>query len=128
MLHKRTPLDADEWALMRQHTLIGERILLAAPALRPVAALVRSSHERWDGGGYPVALHGEEIALGSRIVGVCDAYDAMTSDRSYRAAITPPDAFAELRRHAGRQFDGAVVDAFIAAVTRGAAAPVTTAR
>jgi diguanylate cyclase (GGDEF)-like protein len=128
VLHKPAPLDDDEWALMRQHTLIGERILLAAPALRPVAALVRSSHERWDGGGYPDALRGEEIPLGSRIVGVCDAYDAMTSDRSYRAAIAPHEAFAELRRHAGRQFDGAVVDAFIAAVTSAAAAPATTAR
>ena len=69
---------------MRRHTIIGERILLSAPALRPVARLVRSSHERWDGGGYPDGLAGEDIPLGSRIVAVCDAFDAMTTDRPYR--------------------------------------------
>ena len=68
---------------MRQHTIIGERILNAAPALRPVARLVRSSHERWDGAGYPDRLTGEAIPLGSRIIAVCDAYDAMISERSY---------------------------------------------
>ena len=116
VLHKPAPLDDAEWALMRQHTLIGERILLAAPALRPVAALVRSSHERWDGGGYPDALAGEEIPVGARIVAVCDAYDAMVTDRAYRAAMPAAEAFAELRRCAGRQFDAAVVEAFVASV------------
>ena len=88
ILHKPGPLDAQEWAFMRRHTLIGERILSAAPALVPVAKLVRSSHERFDGGGYPDGLAGDEIPLGSRIVAVCDAYDAMTSDRSYRRAMS----------------------------------------
>jgi two-component system cell cycle response regulator len=114
VLHKPGPLDDGEWALMRQHTVIGERILLAAPALKPVAALVRASHERWDGAGYPDQLSGDTIPLGARIVAVCDAYDAMTSDRTYRAAMTPSAAIAELRRCAGSQFDEAVVDAFAA--------------
>jgi two-component system cell cycle response regulator len=127
VLHKPGPLDDGEWALMRQHTIIGERILLAAPALKPVAALVRASHERWDGTGYPDRLVGEAIPLGARIVAVCDAYDAMTSDRTYRTAISAAEAITELRRCVGSQFDPAVVDAFattLAAETteRGAAA------
>ena len=90
---------------MRQHTILGERILNAAPALRPVARLVRSTHERWDGTGYPDRLTGAEIPRGSRIVAVCDAYEAMTADRAYRSALTPggrrPGA-ARQRRHAVR--------------------------
>ena len=103
---------------MRQHTLIGERILLAAPALRPVAALVRSSHERWDGGGYPDALAGDKIPVGARIVAVADAFAAMTAGRPYRPARTLEDALAELRRETGAQFDPAVVDAWCAAHAR----------
>ena len=91
---------------------IGERIIGAAPALTRVAALVRSSHERWDGGGYPDGLAGDEIPLGARIVAVCDAFDAMTSDRAYRRPMTPEEALAELRRCAGTQFDPVVVEAF----------------
>ncbi|HLB21868.1 MAG TPA: HD domain-containing phosphohydrolase, partial [Solirubrobacteraceae bacterium] len=83
ILNKPGPLTDSEWRLMRQHTIIGERILNAAPALRPVARLVRSSHERWDGGGYPDGLAGEAIPLGARIVFACDAWDAMTCDRGY---------------------------------------------
>jgi diguanylate cyclase (GGDEF)-like protein len=131
VLDKPGPLDDGEWALMRQHTVIGERILLAAPALKPVAALVRASHERWDGGGYPDRLAGEQIPLGARIVAVCDAYDAMTADRSYRAGMPPAAAVAELRRCAGDQFDPAVVDAFIAAIedpAAGTASPPALAR
>jgi HD-GYP domain-containing protein (c-di-GMP phosphodiesterase class II) len=109
-------LDPTEWEFMHQHTILGERILNAAPALRPVARLVRSSHERWDGSGYPDRLAGEEIPLGARIVAVCDAYEAMTADRSYRRALSHQIAIAELRANAGTQFDPAVVDAFVAAV------------
>ena len=90
---------------MRRHTIIGERILAAAPALAPVARLVRSSHERFDGGGYPDGLSGERIPLGARVVAVCDAYDAMTSERPYRRAVSSEDAArgaASLRRHAVR--------------------------
>ena len=119
ILHKPGPLDDIEWDLMRQHTIVGERILAAAPALRPVAQLVRSSHERWDGGGYPDGIAGAEIALGARIIAVCDAYDAMTTDRAYRPGSSPAEAIAELRRCAGGQFDPAVVAAFVAAVEAG---------
>jgi diguanylate cyclase (GGDEF)-like protein len=110
VLHKPGPLDDAEWELMRQHTEIGERILTAAPAMLPVAKLVRSSHERWDGTGYPDALGAEEIPLGARIIFVCDAFEAMTEERSYRQALNRDEALAELRRCAGTQFDPQVVD------------------
>src|SRR4051794_11280988 len=112
ILDKPGRLDADEWAFIARHTLIGERILGAAVALRPVATLVRASHEHYDGSGYPDGLRGTEIPLGARIVSVCDAYDAMTSERPYKAAMTADEALAELRRCAGTQFDPAVVAAF----------------
>ena len=112
ILRKPGPLDDEEWAFMRRHTVIGERILSAAPALVPVAKLVRSSHERWDGDGYPDGLAGEAIPLGARVVAACDAYDAMTTDRPYRPAMPIADALAEMRRCAGTQFDPRVVDAF----------------
>jgi two-component system, cell cycle response regulator len=112
ILEKSGPLEDAEWAFMRRHTIIGERILHAAPALRSVARLVRSSHERWDGAGYPDGLRGEEIPLGARVVAVCDAFDAMTANRPYRNRVAEPAALAELRRCAGTQFDPAVVEAF----------------
>ena len=112
ILSKPGPLDGDEWMFMRRHTLVGERILAAAPALNPVAALVRSSHERWDGTGYPDGLAGAAIPLGARIVAVCDAFDAMVAERAYSPHMSPEDAFAELHRNAGTQFDPDVVAAF----------------
>ncbi|HEV2982592.1 MAG TPA: diguanylate cyclase [Solirubrobacteraceae bacterium] len=112
VLNKPGPLSDSEWILMRQHTIIGERILNAAPALRPVAKLVRSTHERWDGAGYPDALGGERIPLGARIIFVCDAFDAMTTQRPYGTPKTHDDALAELERNAGTQFDPRVVEAF----------------
>ena len=112
ILNKPGPLDEEEWKFMRRHTILGERILMAASALRPVARLVRCSHERFDGGGYPDGLAGEQIPLGARIIFVCDAFDAMTSDRTYSTAIAPAEALAELRRCAGTQFDPRVVEAF----------------
>jgi two-component system, cell cycle response regulator len=118
ILDKPGELDPVEWSFMRRHPLIGERILLAAPALRPVARLVRSSHERWDGGGYPDGLRGDEIPLGARVVAVCDAFDAMTTERPYREVMSEADALAELRRCAGSQFDPLVVEAFCRVVTR----------
>jgi two-component system, cell cycle response regulator len=115
ILDKPAALDEAEWEFIRRHTIIGERIVAAAPALRQVAALVRSSHERWDGGGYPDALTGEEIPLGARIVSVCDAFDAMVADRPYRSGMDAADALAELERCSGTQFDPDVVTAFAAA-------------
>ena len=116
ILGRPGPLDAEEWAFIERHTLIGERILSAAPALAPVGRLVRSSHERWDGRGYPDRLTGEAIPLGARIVAVCDAYDAMTSERPYKRRMTHAEAVAEVRRCAGAQFDAEVIEAFCRAV------------
>jgi diguanylate cyclase (GGDEF)-like protein/PAS domain S-box-containing protein len=112
ILDKQGPLDDEEWEFMRRHTVIGERILSAAPALVPASKLVRSSHERFDGKGYPDGLAGRAIPLGSRIIAVCDAYDAMVSDRPYRGSLGSAQALAELRRCAGDQFDPEVVDVF----------------
>jgi diguanylate cyclase (GGDEF)-like protein len=116
ILSKTGPLTDDEWTFVRRHTLVGERIISAAPALTVVARLVRSSHERWDGTGYPDALAGESIPLGARTIAVADAFDAMTSDRPYRAAIAHAEALHELERCAGTQFDPRVVEAFVATV------------
>jgi HD-GYP domain-containing protein (c-di-GMP phosphodiesterase class II) len=120
ILRKPGKLDEAEWQVMRQHTIVGERILAAAPALRPVARLVRSSHERWDGTGYPDGLAGEQIPLGARIITVCDAFDAMRQARPYAASMSESDALAELRRCAGTQFDPRVVDAFALVLAQGA--------
>jgi diguanylate cyclase (GGDEF)-like protein len=114
ILDKPGPLDDEEWAFMRRHTIIGERILAAAPALSAIAPVVRSSHERPDGTGYPDGLLADMIPLSSRIVAVVDAYDAMASDRPYAPAITPREAIDELHRCAGSQFDASVVEAFAA--------------
>jgi diguanylate cyclase (GGDEF)-like protein len=122
ILQKPGSLSAAEWEFVRQHTLIGERIVNAAEALRPVGRVVRASHERWDGAGYPDGLAGEQIPLGARIVIACDAWDAMTSDRSYRRALAPAQAAAELRAHTGTQFDPNVVAALLAVVFDGAPA------
>jgi len=124
ILNKPGPLDATEWEFMYQHTILGERILNGAPALRPVARLVRSSHERWDGAGYPDQLAGENIPLGARIVAVCDAYEAMTADRPYRTALSAHAAREQLSANAGTQFDPSVVAAFLAAVTPDQSGPV----
>ncbi len=110
ILGKPASLDEAEWEFMRQHTLLGERILNAAPALRPVAAVVRATHERFDGSGYPDRLAGEQIPLAARVIAACDAYEAMTTDRPYRSRLSHEEACAELRGEAGRQFDPQVVD------------------
>jgi diguanylate cyclase (GGDEF)-like protein len=117
ILNKPGPLNDEEWAFMRRHTVLGERILSAAPALIPVSKLVRSSHERWDGSGYPDGLAGEDIALGSRIILACDAYDAMTTARVYSGAKGTEDAIAELSRCAGSHFDPDVVQSLLAVIT-----------
>ena len=112
ILHKAGTPNGAEWELLREHTLIGERILNSAPAMLPAARLVRSSHERWDGTGYPDGLAGEQIPLGARIINVCDAFDAIIRGRPYRPAQTGAEALAELRRGAGTQFDPEIVGLF----------------
>jgi two-component system cell cycle response regulator len=112
ILEKPASLDDAEREMIRQHTVVGERILAVAPALRKIGKLVRYSHERWDGSGYPDGLAGEEIPLGARIIAVCDAFDAMTTDRPYQPAVPLDEALAELRRCAGTQFDPDVVQIF----------------
>jgi len=114
LLRKPGPLTPEERERMDQHTAIGARMLQRIPFLAPVAPLVRSAHERWDGGGYPDGLAGEEIPRGAMIIATCDAFHAMTSNRSYRRAMERPAAIAELRAHAGAQFDPLVVEALVA--------------
>jgi HD-GYP domain-containing protein (c-di-GMP phosphodiesterase class II) len=117
IINKPGPLDDDEWAIVRSHTVVGQQMLDRVGGLmREVGLIVRSSHERWDGGGYPDGLAGEEIPLESRIIACCDAFDAMTTTRSYRAARPVAEAIEECRACAGTQFDPAVVEALIAVV------------
>jgi diguanylate cyclase (GGDEF)-like protein len=111
ILRKPGPLDVEEWAFVRRHPLIGERIIGAAPALAAAAKLVRSTHERLDGSGYPDGLAGDQIPLGARVIAVCDAFTAMTSLRPYAPQLTVPQALTELRQGASSQFDPTVVDA-----------------
>jgi diguanylate cyclase (GGDEF)-like protein len=111
---KPGPLDDAEWAEMRTHTIAGEDLLLAAPPLEAIAPLVRASHERWDGGGYPDGVAGERIPLAARIVAACDAFDAMVTDRPYRRGMSAADAKAELVACEGTQFDPTVVSALLA--------------
>jgi diguanylate cyclase (GGDEF)-like protein/putative nucleotidyltransferase with HDIG domain len=113
ILNKNGPLDDDEWKVMRDHPVIGERILRAVPGMGPVARIVRHEHERWDGGGYPDGLIGEAIPIGSRIILACDAYHAMTSDRPYRKAMPHAEAIRELSDCSGKQFDPEVTKMLI---------------
>ncbi|MBJ7347513.1 MAG: HD-GYP domain-containing protein [Thermoleophilaceae bacterium] len=124
ILHAPGRLDEQQWDVMKQHPVIGERIVAAVPGLEVVAKAIRHEHERWDGLGYPDGLKGDEIPMPSRIVLVCDAFHAMTSDRPYRAALPEHEARAELVRNAGTQFDPVVVGALLAALARN---PVFTA-
>ena len=114
ILQKQGPLDDRDWQLMRQHPVIGERIILASPGLAHLAPAIRAEHERWDGGGYPDGLAREQIPLASRITLACDALQAMTSDRPYRPAMTIDQAREQLRAGAATQFDPRVIDAVLA--------------
>jgi HD-GYP domain-containing protein (c-di-GMP phosphodiesterase class II)/HAMP domain-containing protein/sensor domain CHASE-containing protein len=115
ILNKPDKLTREEFETMAQHTVIGERIISRIDYLVPIARIIRSAHERWDGAGYPDGLVGEDIPLAARILLVCDAYDAMTTDRPYRRALPIETALNELSANAGSQFDPRVVDVFLAA-------------
>jgi len=114
ILNKPGPLTPDERTVMAEHPVIGERILRGIGGFAPVADIVRHEHESYDGSGYPDGLSGDEIPIGSRIILACDAYHAMTGDRPYRARMSHADAFRELRRCAGGQFDPNVTAALVA--------------
>lgn len=127
ILDKPGALNDEEWAFMRRHTIIGERIIAAAPALADVALAVRATHERWDGGGYPDGLAASDIPVAARVVAVCDAFDAMIAERPYSASRVTTDAVVELKRCAGSQFDPAVVHAFEQVLTERLADPTALA-
>ncbi len=114
ILKKPGSLNPLEWTAIHRHTIVGEQILLAVPELRGAARLVRHSHERWDGKGYPDGLAGDEIPLGSRIVFCADAFHAIRSDRPYRKGRSAAETLAEIEANAGTQFDPAVVEALVA--------------
>jgi HD-GYP domain-containing protein (c-di-GMP phosphodiesterase class II) len=117
IINKPAGLTAAERAVINTHTIEGERMLeRVGGLLGEVGRLVRSCHERWDGQGYPDGIAGENIPLVARIVCCCDAYNAMTTDRPYRAALPPAEALAEVERNAGTQFDPRVVEALREAV------------
>ena len=121
-LKKPGALTAEERRELEQHAAIGAEIVDRLEAYRPSVAVIRHHHERWDGSGYPDGLSGERIPLGSRIIAVADAFDAMTSDRVYRPALSAETAFAELRKGVGTQFDPQIVELFQRAVTEQARA------
>jgi putative nucleotidyltransferase with HDIG domain len=119
IINKPGELDDREWTIIKMHTIEGQRLLeRVGGTMREVGAIVRSSHEHWDGSGYPDGLKGEEIPLEARIVSACDAFNAMTTTRSYRRAMDRDDAVAELRRNAGTQFDPTVVEALLEVAAR----------
>lgn len=122
ILRKPEKLAPEEWAEMRRHPEIGARIVGSMPALSHLAPVIRAEHERWDGGGYPDGLAGPQIPLGARIVLVCDAYHAMTSDRPYRAAMSREDAVAEIEHNIGAQFCPSSAQAMLAVIAASSAA------
>jgi HD-GYP domain-containing protein (c-di-GMP phosphodiesterase class II) len=125
ILNKPGSLNDAEWEIMRAHTVAGQRMLdRVGGFMCEVGAIVRGSHERWDGGGYPDGLQATDIPLEARIIAACDAYNAMTTTRPYRTAMNPPAAAAELQRCSGSQFDPTVVEALLAVVGTAAAAPL----
>jgi len=123
ILSKPAELTPDEWLEMRRHPDVGYQLVRDVPFLNRAAEIIRGHHERFDGTGYPLGLKGDSIPLGARIFAVVDAYDAMTSDRPYRLALSHEEALAEIRYRAGTQFDPVVVVPFFAAVRKGLIGP-----
>lgn len=119
VLHKPGPLDDNEWQLVRNHPVLGEELLSRHPELRSVARVVRSTHERWDGHGYPDGLRGQAIPISARIIAACDAFLAMTAARPYRPPLPEEAAVEELLAGAGTQFDPEVAYALLDAVAAG---------
>jgi HD-GYP domain-containing protein (c-di-GMP phosphodiesterase class II) len=117
ILQKPGPLTEEEWAVMRSHAAVGGELVGRIDAFAHLAPAVRASHERWDGGGYPDGLAGEQIPLAARIIAACDTYDAIVTQRPYRPARTQTEAYAELRRVAGGQLDGRIVRELLAELT-----------
>jgi HD-GYP domain-containing protein (c-di-GMP phosphodiesterase class II) len=113
ILLKPGPLNDEEWVVMKRHAAVGGELVARIDAFAHLAPAVRASHERWDGGGYPDGLAGEDIPLPARIIAACDTYEAIVTDRPYRPAATPAQACEELRRVAGAQLDARVVDALL---------------
>ena len=113
ILHKEGPLTPNEWVIMKLHPEIGYRIAKSIPKLNSIANYILFHHERWDGEGYPHKLKGTEIPLEARAVAILDAYDAMTTDRPYKRAMSREEAIKELKKNAGTQFDPKLVEIFI---------------
>jgi len=113
VLSKPGPLTDEEWAIMRTHPLLGAQILSPVKFLRPALPIVEAHHEKWDGTGYPRGLKYDQIPLGARIFALVDAFDAMTSDRPYRRALSFEQAVSQIARSAGTQFDPDVVSSFV---------------
>lgn len=128
ILSKPAALTAVEWRTIVEHPRIGQVVLEQAGAIRDAAMIVLHHHERFDGAGYPHGLAGGDIPIGSRIVAIADAYEAMISERPYKRAMSHAEAIAELRRHRGVQFDPELVDAFLALVGTTSAGPATRRR
>jgi diguanylate cyclase (GGDEF)-like protein/putative nucleotidyltransferase with HDIG domain len=127
ILNKPGPLDDEEAAIMREHPVIGERIVASVPFLARIRPIVRAEHERWDGSGYPDGLHGEQIPIESRIIHACDAFQAMSSDRPYRRARPRDWILKEIRAQAGQQFDPKVADVLLQVIESGEVAVTGTA-
>jgi len=119
ILNKPGPLDVEEVAIMREHPVIGERIVASVPFLARVRPIVRAEHERWDGGGYPDGLKADDIPIEARIIHACDAFQAMARDRAYRSALPPDRILEELRTNSGGQFDPRVVVALLDVIQSG---------
>jgi len=113
ILNKPGKLNSEEWEIMKRHPEIGYRIAMSATELKPIADYILTHHERWDGGGYPKGLSGQDIPLFSRILAVVDTYDAMTEDRVYRKGISREDSIKEIKENSGKQFDPIIVEIFL---------------